>query len=193
MRSICVFCGSNAGAGDAYAEAARGLARVIAARGSRLVYGGGSIGLMGILADAALEAGGRVIGVTPRKFIEREVIHAGLTELHVVETMLERKALMAELADGFVALPGGLGTLDELFEMLTWTQLGIQRKPCALLDVNDYYAQLGAFLDHAVAQRFIKLEHRAMLITGTDPGTLLDRMTTLPLPDAGKWLAPSKP
>jgi uncharacterized protein (TIGR00730 family) len=190
VRSICVFCGSNAGAGDAYAEAARGLARVIAARGFRLVYGGGSIGLMGVLAEAALEAGGHVVGVTPRKFVEREVIHAGLTELHVVETLLERKALMAELSDGFIALPGGLGTLDELFEMLTWTQLGIQRKPCGLLDVNGYYAQLGSFLDHAVSQRFITPGHRSMLLAGSDPAELLDRMAATPLPDVGKWFAP---
>ena len=190
MRSICVFCGSNAGVGEAYADAARDLARVVAARGLRLVYGGGSIGLMGILAEAALGAGGQVIGVTPRKFVEREVIHAGLSELHVVETLLERKALMAELSDGFVALPGGLGTLDELFEMLTWTQLGIQRKPCALLDVSGYYARLEEFLDHAVTQRFIKPEHRSMLITDTDPAALLDRMAAAPLPDVSKWMAP---
>jgi len=190
VRSICVFCGSNAGVGEAYADAARDLARVVAARGLRLVYGGGSIGLMGILAEAALGVGGQVIGVTPRKFVEREVIHAGLSELHVVETLLERKALMAELSDGFVALPGGLGTLDELFEMLTWTQLGIQRKPCALLDVSGYYARLEEFLDHAVTQRFIKPEHRSMLITDTDPAALLDRMAAAPLPDVSKWMAP---
>lgn len=192
MRSICVFCGSNAGAGDAYANAARELAQVIAARGLRLVYGGGSIGLMGILAEAALAAGGRVVGVTPRKFVEREVIHAGLTELHVVETLLERKALMAELSDGFIALPGGLGTLDELFEMLTWTQLGLQRKPCALLDVSGYYARLEGFLDHAVAQRFIRPEHRSMLLKGADSAALLDRMMAARLPNVEKWTTPEK-
>src|SRR5512134_4070115 len=156
MQSIGVFCGSNSGVGTAYAEAARKLARAIAARRLRLVYGGGSIGLMGVLGEAALAAGGRVTGVTPRRLLEKEVVLRGLTELRVVETMLERKALMAELSDAFIALPGGLGTLDELFEMLTWTQLGIQRKPTALLDVNGYFERLLAFLDHAVEQRFVK-------------------------------------
>ncbi len=192
MQSVCVFCGSNAGAGHDYADAARGLARAIAARGLNLVYGGGSIGLMGVLGTAALAAGGRVIGVTPRRLVEREVIHAGLTELRVVETMHERKALMAELSDAFIALPGGLGTLDELFEMLTWTQLGIHRKPCALLDVNGYFEQLGVFLDHAVSQRFIKAEHRSMLIAGTDPEALLEQMLTTRLPEVSKWMAPGK-
>jgi len=192
LQSVCVFCGSNAGAGNDYAEAARGLARAIAARGLNLVYGGGSIGLMGVLGAAALAAGGRVIGVTPRRLVEREVIHTGLTELRVVETMHERKALMAELSDAFIALPGGLGTLDELFEMLTWTQLGIHRKPCALLDVNGYFEQLGVFLDHAVSQRFIKAEHRSMLIAGTDPEALLEQMLTTPLPEVSKWMTPGK-
>ena len=188
MRSICVFCGSNTGAGDAYAEAARGLACAIAERGLKLVYGGGSIGLMGVLGDAALAAGTHVIGVTPRSLVDREVVHAGLTELRIVETMHERKALMAELSDAFVALPGGLGTLDELFEMLTWNQLGIHRKPCAVLDVNDYYGKLGAFLDHAVEQRFLKAEHRAMLATSRDPEALLDALASTTLPVVSKWL-----
>jgi uncharacterized protein (TIGR00730 family) len=188
MRSIGVFCGSNTGTGTAYAEAARSLARAIAARGLRLVYGGGSIGLMGELGKAALAAGGHVIGVTPRRLIEKEVVHRGLTELRVVETMLERKALMAELSDAFIALPGGLGTLDELFEMLTWSQLGIHRKPCALLDVDDYYGKLAEFLDHAVAQRFITPQHRAMLIVERDAGTVLDRLASTPLPDVSKWM-----
>jgi len=188
MKSIGVFCGSNSGTGTAYAEAARALARAIAARGIRLVYGGGSIGLMGELGEAALAAGGHVIGVTPRRLIEKEVVHRGLTELRVVETMLERKALMAELSDAFIALPGGLGTLDELFEMLTWSQLGIHRKPCALLDVDDYYGKLAGFLDHAVAQRFITPQHRAMLIVEHDAGTVLDRLASTPLPDVSKWM-----
>ena len=188
MRSIGVFCGSNTGTGTAYAEAARALARAISARGIRLVYGGGSIGLMGELGAAALAAGGHVIGVTPRRLIEKEVVHRGLTELRVVETMLERKALMAELSDAFIALPGGLGTLDELFEMLTWSQLGIHRKPCALLDVDDYYGKLAGFLDHAVAQRFITPQHRAMLIVERDAETALDRLASTPLPDVSKWM-----
>jgi uncharacterized protein (TIGR00730 family) len=188
VKNICVFCGSNTGRGAAYLEAARMLAQAIAARGLQLVYGGGSIGLMGALAEAALEAGACVIGVTPRRLLEREVVHRGLTELHVVETMLERKALMAQLSDGFVALPGGLGTLDELFEMLTWTQLGFHRKPCALLDVEGYWARLAAFLDHAVAERFLKPEHRAMLLLESDPHRLLDRLGSVPLPQASKWM-----
>jgi len=188
MQSIGVFCGSNTGSGTAYAEAARRLARAIAGRGLRLVYGGGSIGLMGVLGEAALAAGGRVTGVTPRRLLEKEVVLRGLTELRVVETMLERKALMAELSDAFIALPGGLGTMDELFEMLTWTQLGLQRKPCALLDVDDYYAKLAAFLDHAVAQRFVTPQHRAMLIVERDAETVLDRLASTPLPDVSKWM-----
>jgi uncharacterized protein (TIGR00730 family) len=188
MRSVCVFCGSNSGTGVAYADAARSLARAIARRRLALVYGGGSIGLMGILADAALEAGGNVIGVTPRRLVEREVAHGGLTELRVVETMHERKALMADLSDAFVSLPGGLGTLDETFEMLTWIQLGYHRKPCALLEVNGYFEQLTAFLDHAVEQRFLTAEHRAMLIIERDPEAVLDRLASAKLPDTGKWM-----
>jgi uncharacterized protein (TIGR00730 family) len=188
LRSVCVFCGSNTGAGEAYSGAARALARAIVERGLKLVYGGGSIGLMGVLGEAALAAGGHVIGVTPRRLLEREVVHKGLTELRVVETMHERKALMADLADGFIALPGGLGTLDELFEMLTWIQLGIHRKPCALLEVDGYYAGLAAFLDHAVEQRFLKAEHRAMLIIDHAPDLLLARLASARLPDVGKWM-----
>ena len=188
MHSIGVFCGSNTGARAAYAEAARRLGRAIAGRRLRLVYGGGSIGLMGVLGEAALAAGGHVIGVTPRRLLEKEVVHRGLTELHVVETMQERKALMAELSDGFIALPGGLGTLDELFEMLTWSQLGLHRKPCALLDVDDYYSGLAAFLDHAVAQRFITPQHRAMLIVERDAEAVLDRLACAQLPDVSKWM-----
>ena len=188
MQSIGVFCGSNTGSGTAYADAARRLARVIAGRGLKLVYGGGSIGLMGELGAGALAAGGHVIGVTPRRLLQKELVLRGLTDLRVVETLLERKALMAELSDGFVALPGGLGTMDELFEMLTWSQLGIHRKPCALLDVDDYYAKLAGFLDHAVAQRFITPQHRAMLIVERDAETVLDRLASTPLPDVSKWM-----
>jgi hypothetical protein len=188
MHSIGVFCGSNTGSGTAYADAARRLAQAIAGRGLRLVYGGGSIGLMGVLGEAALAAGGHVIGVTPRRLLEKEVVLRGLTELRVVETMLERKALMAELSDAFIALPGGLGTMDELFEMLTWSQLGIHRKPCALLDVDDYYGRLAAFLDHAVTQRFITPQHRAMLIVERDADAVIDQLTSTPLPDVSKWM-----
>ena len=188
LHSVCVFCGSNTGAGEAYTEAARRLARAIAGRRLRLVYGGGSIGLMGVLGEAALAAGGHVIGVTPRRLLEKEVVHRGLTELHVVETMQERKALMAELSDGFISLPGGLGTLDELTEMLTWNQLGLHRKPSALLDVDGYFDSLAAFLDHAVAQRFITPQHRAMLVVERDPDAVLERLACAPLPDVSKWM-----
>jgi uncharacterized protein (TIGR00730 family) len=188
MRSVCVFCGSNSGAGGAYIEAARRLARAIAGRRLRLVYGGGSIGLMGVLGEAALAAGGHVIGVTPRRLLRKEMVHQGLTELHVVETMQERKALMAELSDAFISLPGGLGTLDELTEMLTWNQLGLHRKPSALLDVDGYYDSLAAFFDHAVAQRFVTPQHRAMLIVERDPEAVLDRLASARLPDVSKWI-----
>lgn len=188
LRSVCVFCGSNTGAGDAYSEAARGLARAIARRRLKLVYGGGNVGLMGILADAALGAGAHVIGVIPRRLVEKEVAHARLTEQRIVGTMHERKALMADLSDAFIALPGGLGTLDETFEMLTWTQLGYHRKPSALLDVNGYFARLADFLDHAVAERFVTAAHRAMLIIERDPDAVLDRLAATPLPNVSKWM-----
>jgi len=187
LQSVCVFCGSNTGNGDVYSAAARALAGAIARRGLRLVYGGGSIGLMGVLGEAALAAGSHVIGVTPRRLLERELVHKGLSELHVVETMNERKALMAELSDVFIALPGGMGTLDELFEMLTWTQLGFHRKPCGLLDAGNYFDRLMAFLDHAVAERFVMPEHRSMLIAEADADRLLDRLGNEPPPLASKW------
>jgi uncharacterized protein (TIGR00730 family) len=189
VQSVCVFCGSNTGAGDAYAEAARALARAVARRRLRLVYGGGNVGLMGVLGDAAVGAGAHVIGVIPRRLVEREVAHSRLTELRIVETMHERKALMAELSDAFVALPGGLGTLDETFEMLTWIQLGIHRKPCALLDVNGYFERLAAFLDHAVEQRFLAAAHRAMLIVERDPDAALDRLASSPLLNSAKTVS----
>jgi hypothetical protein len=188
VQSVCVFCGSNSGAGEAYAEAARGLARAIARRRLKLVYGGGNVGLMGVLADAALAAGAHVIGVIPRRLVEKEVAHSRLTEQRIVGTMHERKALMADLSDAFIALPGGLGTLDETFEMLTWTQLGYHRKPSALLDVNGYFERLAAFLDHAVEERFVTAAHRGMLIIERDPDAVLDRLATTPLPNVSKWM-----
>ena len=189
MRSICVFCGSNAGRSAVYADAARALACAIAAQGLTLVYGGGNIGLMGVLAETALAAGGRVIGVTPRRLLEKEVVHRGLTELRVVESMHERKALMAELSDAFIALPGGLGTFEETFEVLTWTQLGFHRKPCGLLNVAGFYDRLTAFLDHAVAERFLKAEHRDMVLVGSDPEALIARLGSYRLPEVSKWIA----
>jgi uncharacterized protein (TIGR00730 family) len=188
IKSICVFCGSNTGSGDAYAQAARDLAQAIVAGGMRLVYGGGNIGLMGVLGEAALAAGGHVTGVTPRRLLEKEVVHKGLTELRVVGSMHERKALMAELSDAFIALPGGLGTFEEMFEVLTWAQLGFHRKPCGMLNIAGFYDGLTAFLDHAVAQRFVKAEHRAMLLVDTDAAQLVSRLQTHRPPEVSKWI-----
>jgi uncharacterized protein (TIGR00730 family) len=188
LRRVCVFCGSSLGASPAYAEAARHFGQLLARRGLGLVYGGGNVGLMGILADAVLEEGGEVIGVIPHSLVTREVGHRGLTDLRVVDTMHERKALMADLADGFVALPGGIGTLDEWFEIWTWAQLGLHAKPCALLDVAGYYAPLLAFLDRMVEERFLRDTHRAFVLVDTDAETLLDRMAAHTPPAVAKWI-----
>jgi uncharacterized protein (TIGR00730 family) len=188
MQRICVYCGSNPGARPEYAAAARELARACAERGLGLVYGGGKVGLMGVLADAALAQGSEVIGVIPRALFDQEVAHTGVSKLEVVGSMHERKARMAELADAFLALPGGLGTLEELFEVWTWTQLGFHAKPCGLLDVAGYYAPLVAFLGSSVAEGFVLPEHRAALLVGTDAGALLDGLSAWrPVPLA-KWL-----
>jgi uncharacterized protein (TIGR00730 family) len=176
MRRICVFCGSSAGARDAYGEAALGTGRAIARRALGLVYGGASVGLMGAVADGALGAGGEVIGVIPGQLRAKEIAHARLTRLEVVSSMHERKARMAELADAFLALPGGLGTLEEVSEILTWAQLGLHHKPCGLLDVEGYWAPLVAFLDHAVRERFLHPRHRQLLVVEQDPEALLDRL-----------------
>ncbi|MFT4748510.1 MAG: hypothetical protein ACI9E4_000174 [Pseudohongiellaceae bacterium] len=173
MKRLCVFCGASMGRNPAYAEAARSLAKILATKDITLVYGGASVGVMGQLADAALEAGGKVIGVMPQELVNREVSHLHLSELIIVDSMHERKAKMAELSDGFVALPGGLGTLEELFEVLTWAQLRFHAKPCGLLNTNGYYDQLISFLDHSVDEKFIKPAHRQMIILGDEPDTLL--------------------
>jgi uncharacterized protein (TIGR00730 family) len=173
MRRVTVFCGSNPGARSEYARTAVHLARVLAGRGIGLVYGGSSVGTMGILARATLEAGGEVVGVIPRVLVEREVAFSDLPDLRVVESIQERKAVMADLADAFIALPGGIGTLDEFFEMVSWTQLGIQRKPCGLLNVCGYYERLIEFLDHAVDQQFIRREHRSLILIDETPEGLL--------------------
>jgi uncharacterized protein (TIGR00730 family) len=175
---LTVFCGSSLGRSPVYPEAARGFARVMVARGLGLVYGGAAVGLMGVMADTVLEGGGEVIGVIPRLLVAREIAHRGLTELRVVETMHERKALMADLGDGFVALPGGAGTLDELFEAWTWAQLGLHSKPCGVLDVEGFYGSLLRAIEHAVTEGFIKEEHARMLIAERDPGRLLDRIAS---------------
>ena len=189
MRRVCVFCGSIPGALPDYAAAARRFGTALAERGIGLVYGGGSVGLMGVLADAALAAGGEVVGVIPRALHAREIGHAALTDLRVVETMHERKALMADLADGFVALPGGLGTLEEIFEVWTWAQLGIHAKPCGVLNAAGYFDPLLAFLDHAVAERFVRETHRAMMLVEPDPDALLRRMAAYRAPAVPKWLS----
>lgn len=174
IRRVCVYCGSRPGARPAYAEAAARLGALLAAEGIGVVTGGGRVGLMGAVADAVLEAGGEAIGVIPQALLDREVGHEGMTELYVVQTMHERKALMADLADAFVAMPGGLGTLEEIAEALTWAQLGIHTKPCGLLDVDGYYRPLARFLDHAVAQGFVHPEHRSALVVATEAEPLLD-------------------
>jgi uncharacterized protein (TIGR00730 family) len=176
IRSLCVFCGSNRGTNPRFAAIAMQFGELLAREGISLVYGGGHVGLMGIVADAVLANGGIAIGVIPRALWDREVGHRGLTELHIVETMHERKALMASLSDAFVALPGGLGTLEEIFEVWTWAQLGIHDKPVAFLDAEGFFAPLLEFLDRAVAAGFVRAQHRAMAIVDSDPAMLLRRL-----------------
>jgi uncharacterized protein (TIGR00730 family) len=190
LGTICVFCGSSAGGDPAYARAARRMGEVLAERGITLVYGGGRIGMMGAVAGAALAAGGNVIGVIPKNLQRRELAHDGLTELHVVTTMHERKQLMADLSDGFLAMPGGFGTFEELCEILTWSQLGMHAKPVGLLNVKDYYRGLLALFDHAVAEQFLQPRYRSMLITQSDPESLLDAMAQYEAPAVDKWLTP---
>lgn len=185
---LCVFSGSSPGRSPEYARAAAELGRELAGAGVGIVYGGASVGLMGVLADAALEAGGEVVGVIPQALLDKEIGHIGLTQLRVVGSMHERKAVMAELSDGFVALPGGAGTLEELFEVWTWAQLGHHRKPCALLNVAGYYDALMAFLDHTVAEAFVKPVHRGMLIVEPDVGALLAAIEAYEAPVVDKWI-----
>ncbi|RLQ20871.1 TIGR00730 family Rossman fold protein [Seongchinamella sediminis] len=188
MNRICVYCGASPGLKPEYLDATRNLAGAMVDRGIDLVYGGGSVGMMGAIADAVLEAGGEVIGVIPRALAEREVAHRGVTDLRVVESMHERKALMAELADGFIAMPGGFGTLEELLEVLTWSQLGFQQKPCGVLNVAGYFDMLTGFLDHAVEQQFVKPVHRRMLLVAADSEQLLARMADYKPPVVDKWI-----
>jgi uncharacterized protein (TIGR00730 family) len=188
MRRVCVFCGSNVGAHPAYADAAEAMGALLARRQVGIVYGGGNVGLMGVLANAALAAGGEVIGVVPQALADREIAHAGLTQLHVVDSMHTRKAMMADLSDAFVAMPGGVGTFEEFFEAVTWTQLGLHRKPCGLLNVNAFYSPLAAFIDLAVSEGFIKPVHRAAIVVDDDAERLLDTLATLRLPDVPKWI-----
>ena len=188
MKSICVYCGSNAGNRPIYAERAVALGQRIAHEGLALIYGGGNVGLMGLAADAALAAGGEVIGVIPEQLVTWEVAHKGLTRLEVVANMHERKMRMFDLSDAFVALPGGFGTLDEMFEMLTWRQLGIGDKPCAFLDVDDFYAPLLQMIDRMVAERFLHPEQRQDLWYGSDIEEMLEWMKNYKPAQASKWI-----
>jgi uncharacterized protein (TIGR00730 family) len=188
VKRVCVFSGSSPGADIAYRAAATDLGHRLARRGIELVYGGASVGLMGAVADATLEGGGHVIGVIPQSLVDREVAHAGLEDLRVVDSMHERKALMAELADAFVALPGGVGTLEELFEVYTWNQLGLHAKPLGLFNVRGYFDGLARFLDHATAERFVTPQHRAMLLVFEDLGELLDGLAGWQAPAQPKWI-----
>jgi uncharacterized protein (TIGR00730 family) len=179
VKSLCVYCGANAGVSPRYAEAARALAHSMVEANLSLVYGGGNVGLMGIIADEVLRLGGEVTGVIPSALVEREVAHSGLTRQFIVKDMHERKARMAELADGFIAMPGGMGTLEELFEMLTWSQLGIHSKRVGLLNVDGFYDSLIGFISHATGQGFIRPQHAQLVMVETDPAALLHRLTAL--------------
>jgi uncharacterized protein (TIGR00730 family) len=195
MRRVCVFCGASSGRLPAYADGARRLGAVLAGRRVGLVYGGGRVGLMGAVADAALAAGGDVVGVIPQDLVDRELAHGGLSELRVVDSLHERKAVMAELADGFVALPGGFGTLDELLEQLTWSQLGLHAKPIGLLDVEEYWRPLIELARHATEEGFVRESDLGSIAVGTDPEALLDRLERMtreerPRP---KWSRPPAP
>jgi hypothetical protein len=188
MKRICVFCGSSNGARDTYLEAARAMGRALARQRVGLVYGGGCVGLMGVVADAVLAAGGEVIGVIPAALVAKEVAHRGLNELRVVGSMHERKALMAELADAFIALPGGFGTFEEFCEVITWAQLGLHRKPCGVLNVAGYYDPLLALFDHAVTEGFVRSAHRSLVLEAPEPERLLEMLASYEPPLLDKWI-----
>jgi uncharacterized protein (TIGR00730 family) len=192
LKSICLFCGASPGTNPVYRAAAAEFGATLAKQDIRLIYGGGSVGLMGVAADACLANGGTVVGVIPRLLMEKEVGHAGVTEMHVVETMHERKALMTDLSDGFIALPGGYGTLDELFESLTWLQLAYHTKPIGLFNVNHFFDQLIGFLDHAREERFLRDLHRESLQVDADLNALIEKLRHAVAPDTGKWLDRAK-
>jgi len=188
MKNICVYCGSNPGRLAAYADGARSLAKALVDRDLGLVYGGASVGIMGLIANSVLQLGGRAVGVIPEALKRKEIEHTGLTELHVTRSMHERKTLMADLSDGFIALPGGVGTLEEIFEVWTWAQLGFHAKPCGLLNVAGYYDGLTAFLDHTVAEQFVRPAHRSTLMVEPTPDVLLDRFASYQAPTVQKWV-----
>lgn len=188
IKNLCVYCGSNMGRSPDYIDQAQQFAQELVKRDIGLVYGGSSVGIMGVMADAVLAAGGRAIGILPDLLLKKELAHRNLTELHIVSSMHERKAMMIEKADGFVALPGGAGTLEEIFETWTWAQLGMHQKPCGLLNIAGYYDALGQFLDHTVEEEFIGPQHRTMLIIENDPTVLLDRFAAYVPPSVSKWI-----
>jgi hypothetical protein len=187
LRRICIFCGSSSGTREVYRQTAQTVGRLLCRRGIELVYGGGHVGLMGIVADACLNEGGRVIGVIPQALADREVAHTGLTELRIVSSMHERKALMADLSDAFISLPGGYGTWEEFFEVLTWSQLGIQRKACGVLNVDGYYDPLLEMADRALSEGFLRDVHRNLLLSDSDPERLVDRLSNYAVPAVDKW------
>jgi uncharacterized protein (TIGR00730 family) len=188
MNSICVFCGSSVGKRENYTLQARQLGQIIASRNMILVYGGGNIGVMREIADSTLKHGGKVIGVMPRHIVDKEVAHHNITELHIVNSMHERKAMMAELSDAFIALPGGFGTIDEIFEVMTWNQLEIITKPTGLLNIDGYFNHLIQFIEHAVDEKFVRVEHKQNLIVETDAIRLLERMENFEPKPAEKWI-----
>ena len=189
MLRICVYCGSNAGARPVYADTAKELADVLVRHEIELVYGGADKGIMGVLADAVLEQGGTVHGVIPQMLLEQEIAHEGLTELHVVNSMHDRKTMMAALSDGFIALPGGYGTLEGIIEIITWGQLRFHEKPCGLLNVEGYFDHLLAWVDHAVEEGFLRQENRDMLLVNSDPVGLVQQFERYTAPQVGKWIA----
>lgn len=189
MRRICVYCGSNTGKRPVYANAAKDLADVLVRHELELVYGGADKGIMGIIADAVLEQGGKVHGVIPQMLMEKEIAHQGLTELHVVASMHARKTMMAALSDGFIAMPGGYGTLEEIIEIITWGQLRFHDKPCGLLNIDGYFGQLIAYLDHANAEGFLRTENRNMLLVDADPAGLIQQFERYAAPHVEKWTA----
>jgi uncharacterized protein (TIGR00730 family) len=188
MKHICVYCGSNFGERDSYLEAAQSLGAEMAARDITLVYGGGNVGLMGVVADSVLAAGGKVIGVIPQALVDKEVAHTKLSDLRVVSSMHERKSLMADLADGFIALPGGLGTLEEFCEVATWTQLGFHKKACGLLNIDGFYNGLLSFLNHATREKFIRPEHRSIVLAEENPVKLIEKLSQFEVPTVHKWI-----
>ena len=188
LNAVCIFCGSSPGRDPVYAAAAREMGELLARRRIRLVYGGGGLGLMGALARAAMSAGGEVIGVIPHALRKKELAYHDLTALHIVDTMHERKQIMSDLADGFIAMPGGFGTLEEFSEIVTWAQLGLHNKPCGMLNVSGYYDALLRMFDHATAEQFVPVRHRKMIYAESDPGRLLDAMLTYQGPPTEKWI-----